>query len=69
MVSAEAVSKVIEIFYRRTKNPEVINKIKEAGWKLSEEDFFNYVMGVAWNHSIPLTPKDVAEIKAVLGLL
>ncbi len=61
--------KVIEIFSRRTSNSEIISKIREAGRILSEADFFHYVMGLAWNHRVPLTPRDVGDIKRALGLL
>jgi len=32
------------------------------------EDFYHYVMGLAWNYRVPLTPRDVGDIRRILGL-
>jgi hypothetical protein len=70
MVDGSLVDRVVEVFSRRVKNPEVFEKIKNAGKLVQDkEDFFHYVMGLAWNYRIPLTPRDVGDIMRILGLL
>jgi ligand-binding sensor protein len=64
------VEKVVEVFSRRTRNPEVIEKIRAIGKQISDnENFYHYVMGLAWNYRVPLTPRDVGDIRRILGLL
>jgi hypothetical protein len=70
MVDGSLVEKIVEVFSRRARNPEVLEKIRSAGRLMqSNEDFYHYVIGLAWNYSVPLTPKDVADIRRILGLL
>lgn len=69
MVDEGVVEQVIKVFSRRTSNTEVYEKIKNIGKLLHDsEDFFHYVMGLAWNYRIPLTPRDEGDIKRILGL-
>jgi hypothetical protein len=70
VVDSSLVEKVVEVFSRRTRNPEVLEKIRSAGGVINNvEDFYHYVIGLAWNYSIPLTPRDVGDIRRILGLL
>jgi hypothetical protein len=70
MVDDSLVEKVVEVFSRRARNPEVLEKVKSAGKLMqSNEDFYHYVVGLAWNYNVPLTPKDVADIRRILALL
>jgi hypothetical protein len=70
VVDGSLVEKVVEVFSRRTRNPEVLKKIRSAGGVIGDkEDFYHYVIGLAWNYSIPLTPRDVGDIRRILGLL
>jgi len=70
MVDGSLVDRIVEVFSRRVRNPEVFEKIKSAGKLMQDkEDFFHYVMGLAWNYRIPLTPRDVGDIMRILGLL
>jgi hypothetical protein len=70
MVDEGIVDRIVEVFSRRVKNPEVFEKIKNAGKLVqNKEDLFHYVMGLAWNYRIPLTPRDVGDIMRILGLL
>jgi hypothetical protein len=69
VVDSDLVEKVVEVFSRRTTNPEILEKIRNAGWVISDrEDFYHYVMGLAWNYRVPLTPRDVGDIRRILGL-
>jgi hypothetical protein len=70
MVDGSLVDRIVEVFSRRVRNPEVFEKIRNAGKLMQDkEDFFHYVMGLAWNYRIPLTPRDVGDIMRILGLL
>jgi len=70
MVDESVVERVVEVFSRRVRSPEVFEKIKNAGKLVKDrEDLFHYVMGLAWNYRIPLTPRDVGDIMRILGLL
>jgi hypothetical protein len=70
MVDEGIVERIVEVFSRRVKSPEVFEKIKNAGKLVKDrEDLFHYVMGLAWNYRIPLTPRDVGDIMRILGLL
>lgn len=62
------VEEAVKIVARRTRNTEVLESIRRAGEKLDPDEFYDYIIGVCWNHNIPLTPKDVADLKRVLGL-
>ena len=69
MVDSDLVEKVVEVFSRRTSNPEVFERIRSAGYLIHDaEDFYHYVMGLAWNYRVPLTPRDVGDIRRILGL-
>ena len=69
MVDDSLVERVVEVFSRRTSNPEILEKIRSAGSVIqSVEDFYHYVMGLAWNYRVPLTPRDVGDIRRILGL-
>jgi hypothetical protein len=69
VVDGSLVERVVEVFSRRTQNPEVLERIRSAGSAIqSTEDFYHYVMGLAWNYRVPLTPRDVGDIRRILGL-
>jgi uncharacterized coiled-coil DUF342 family protein len=65
----EAVRKIIEIFKRRNAPSEAIEAITRASKHLGGLDLYNYVVGVAMNYEVPLSPRDEAEIRRALGLM
>jgi ElaB/YqjD/DUF883 family membrane-anchored ribosome-binding protein len=64
----EGVEKVIEVLKRRNAPREAIEAVERASKYLGGLDLYNYVIGVALNYEIPLTPRDDVEIKRALGL-
>lgn len=65
----EAVRKITEIFRRKNAPSEAIEAIARASRYLGGLDLYNYVIGVAVNYEVPLSPKDEAEIRRALGLM
>jgi hypothetical protein len=69
VVDSSLVERVVEVFSRRTSNLEILEKIRSAGSVIQDvKDFYHYVMGLAWNYRVPLTPRDVGDIRRILGL-
>jgi hypothetical protein len=68
MVVLVDVEEALRIVARRTRNSEVLDSIRSAAGKLDPDELYDYIIGICWSHNVPLTPKDVSDLKRALGL-
>jgi chromosome segregation ATPase len=64
----EGVERVVEVLRRRNAPREAVDSVLRASQYIGGVDLYNYIIGVAVNYEIPLTPRDDVEIKRALGL-
>jgi hypothetical protein len=62
------LSRLISVLRRRVVNDELLKKVAEASRSLSNEDLYYYIIGLSLMYHVPLTAKDLAEIKEILRL-
>jgi hypothetical protein len=68
MLGEAELSRLISVLRRRVVNDELLKKVAEASKALSKEDLYYYIIGLSFTYHVPLTAKDLAEIKEILGL-
>jgi hypothetical protein len=67
------LDRIVELFKLRGAPEEVVRQLERVLdlWRkheLDNEDVYNWIVGASWNYKIPLTPREVAEIRrALLG--
>ncbi len=66
-----AEERVVEIFRLRGAPEEAVRQIRKAFtlYRLrhfDKSDLYDFVVGVSWNYKVPLTPREVSEIRRLI---